>query len=72
MQDDKAKFDEAGAMILAVNNNTVAAHQGYCEKSGFTFPILADADLKVAKAYGADSSACTAPSRRRRTRPRWW
>jgi peroxiredoxin len=54
LQDDKAKFDEAGAMILAVNNNTVAAHQGYCEKSGFTFPILADADLKVAKAYGAE------------------
>ena len=41
-------------MILAVNNNTVAAHQGYCEKKGFTFPILADEDLEMAKAYGAE------------------
>lgn len=42
-------------MILAVNNNTVAAHQGYCAKKGFTFPILADVDLTMAKAYGAEN-----------------
>jgi len=30
LQDDKDKFDKAGALILGVNNNTVDAHQGYC------------------------------------------
>jgi peroxiredoxin len=54
LQADKAKFDQAGALILGVNNNSVAAHQSYCRKKGFGFPILADVDLAVAKAYGAE------------------
>jgi peroxiredoxin len=54
LQVDKARFDEAGAMILAVNNNTVDAHRGYCEKAGFSFPIAADTTLDVARAYGAE------------------
>jgi len=37
-----------------VNNNTVEAHQAYCAKKGFSFPLLADPDLAVAKAYGAE------------------
>ena len=41
-------------MILAVNNNTVTAHQAYCDKAGFAFAILADVDLAAAKAYGAE------------------
>ena len=41
-------------MILAVNNNTAAAHQAYCDQAGFAFPILADVDLSAAKAYGAE------------------
>lgn len=41
-------------MILGVNNNSVEAHQGYCSKKGFTFPILADRDLSMSKAYGAE------------------
>jgi peroxiredoxin len=54
LQDDKAKFDRANAMILAINNNTVEAHQAYCAKKGFTFPFLADPDLQVARLYGAE------------------
>jgi peroxiredoxin len=54
LQVDKAEFDEAGGMILAVNNNNVDAHRGYCVKKGFSFPILADEDLAIAKAYGAE------------------
>lgn len=41
-------------MILGVNNNTAQAHQRFCEKRGFTFPLLADTDLGVSKAYGAE------------------
>ena len=59
MQDDKDRFDRANAMILAVNNNTVAAHQDYCRKKGFAFPLLSDPDLKIAKAYGAEKGGRT-------------
>jgi peroxiredoxin len=59
LQDDKAKFDAAGALVLGVNNNTAEAHQGYCQKAGFSFPILADLDLAVAKAYGAEKGGRT-------------
>lgn len=55
MQDDKAKFDRAGAQILGVNSATVEAHQTYCRRKGFEFPILADTDLAVSRAYGACS-----------------
>ena len=59
MQDDKAKFDAADARVLAVNNNSAEAHQGYCEKAGFSFPILADVDLTMARAYGAEKGGRT-------------
>jgi peroxiredoxin len=59
LQDDKDKFDKAGALILGVNNNTVDAHQGYCRKAGFSFPILADEDLAMARAYGAEKGGRT-------------
>jgi peroxiredoxin Q/BCP len=54
LQDDKAKFEKANAMILGVNNNSVQAHQAYCGKRGFTFPILSDPELRMSKAYGAE------------------
>lgn len=56
LQADKAKFDRANAMILAVNNNTVDAHRGYCEQKGFSFRILSDPELRMAKAYGAEKN----------------
>ena len=59
MQDDKDKFDRAGALILGVNNNSVDAHEGYCRKKGFGFPILADIDLAMARAYGAEKGGRT-------------
>ena len=59
MQDDKERFDRANAMILAVNNNTVEAHQAYCKKRGFTFPLLSDPDLRIARAYGAEKGGRT-------------
>jgi peroxiredoxin len=59
LQDDKDKFDAAGALLLGVNNNSVEAHQGYCQKAGFSFPILADVDLAMARAYGVEKGGRT-------------
>lgn len=48
------KFDTAGAAILGVNNAGAVAHASYCAKFGFGFPILADEQLAMSKAYGAE------------------
>jgi peroxiredoxin Q/BCP len=53
LQDDKAKFDRAGALILGVNSAPVGAHQKYCQRMGFEFPLLADSTLEVSRAFGA-------------------
>ena len=54
LQVDKVRFEKAHAIVLGVNNNSAQAHQSYCEKRGWTLPILSDADLQMSKAYGAE------------------
>lgn len=54
LRDDQEKFDLAKAQILGINPAAVDAHQKFCTGFGFKFPILSDAELKVAKAYGAE------------------
>ncbi len=54
MRDDKARFEKAGALIFGVNDGAPDAHQKYCDKFDFNFPLLSDPDLAVSKAYGAE------------------
>lgn len=54
MRDDKAKFDKANAVILGVNEAPPDAHQKYCTKFSFNFPLLSDRDLAVSKSYKAE------------------
>jgi peroxiredoxin len=53
LEADKDKFADIGAGILAINPASVEAHDKYCDKKGFTFPLLSDPGRKVAKAYQA-------------------
>ncbi len=53
LEADKEKFAEIGADILAINPASVESHDKYCDKKGFTFPLLSDPGRKVAKAYQA-------------------
>ena len=53
LRDDKDKFDRAGALIFGVNPGTLDSHKKFCDGFGFSFPLLADPELKVAQAYGA-------------------
>jgi peroxiredoxin len=47
------EFDEVAAKVLALSPQSVASHDGFSEKQGgFAFPLLADVDKKVGKAYG--------------------
>ena len=42
-----------GARILGVSTQDQASHQRFTSKYGLTFPLLADTDQSVARAYGA-------------------
>lgn len=41
------------AFVLAMNPASVKAHDNYCDKKGFGFPILSDPDRKTIAAFGA-------------------
>ena len=48
--DDFAKVD---AQILAISPQSVESHEGFsCKQGGFAFPLLADEDKEVGRAYG--------------------
>jgi len=53
LEADKDLFAGIGADILAINPASVEAHDKYCDKKGFTFPLLSDPGRKIAKAYQA-------------------
>ena len=48
-----SQFAEAGAAILGVSPDPVDSHAKFAGKYSLNFPLLADTDKAVAKAYGA-------------------
>lgn len=50
---DIGEFSEVQAQVLAVSPQSVDSHEGFATKQGgFAFPLLADADKTVGRAYG--------------------
>jgi len=50
---DIGDFSEVNAQILALSPQDVESHEGFSAKQGgFAFPLLADTDKQVGKAYG--------------------
>ncbi|MEO7557103.1 MAG: peroxiredoxin [Acidimicrobiales bacterium] len=50
---DVDAFAEAGAQVLAISPQSVASHDEFASKQGgFAFPLLADEDKAVGRAYG--------------------
>ena len=48
-----AEFDEVDARLLAISPQSVESHDGFAaDQGGFAFPLLADADKAVGRAYG--------------------
>jgi peroxiredoxin Q/BCP len=46
-------FDDVGAQLLAISPQSVESHEGFsCKQGGFAFPLLADEEKTVGKAYG--------------------
>jgi len=52
LRDNIFAFRDVGAVILGVSVDDVASHKEFAEEYSLPFPILADADKKVATRYG--------------------
>jgi len=51
-RDERPAFDKQDAVILGVSFDDLASHAKFIEKYRLSFPLLSDADKKVATAYG--------------------
>lgn len=52
-QQDLPKYIAQNVQILGVSADDVDSHAEFCESEGLKFPLLADTDGKVSKAYGS-------------------
>ena len=53
LRDHNQEIRNKGAAILGVSTQDAASHQRFTEKYGLNFPLVADTDGAVARAYGA-------------------
>ena len=49
---DIGAFRELGATLLAISPQGVESHDEFARQLGLAFPLLADTDMAVARAYG--------------------
>lgn len=49
---DMSAFDALDAQVLGISPQGVTSHQAFSDKEGLAFPLLADVDKAVFKAYG--------------------
>ncbi len=56
LRDANALIAEKGAAILGVSAQGESSHRKFADKYSLNFPLLADSDLSVAKAYGVAGS----------------
>ena len=52
-QRDLDKYEARNAQILGVSVDDVDSHREFCDSEGLEFPLLADTDGQVSKAYGS-------------------
>lgn len=45
------RFRRAGAEVLGVSRDSVKSHANFCEKQGFRFDLVSDADEALCKAF---------------------
>lgn len=52
-QQDFSKYQARNAQIIGVSADDVQSHEAFCDATGVEFPLLADTDGSVSKAYGS-------------------
>ncbi|WP_034591902.1 peroxiredoxin [Hamadaea tsunoensis] len=55
-RDSYEDFTEAGAQVVGISSDSVAAHDKFARKHGLPFTLVADADGTVRKAYGVSAA----------------
>jgi peroxiredoxin Q/BCP len=55
-RDSHDAFAEAGAQVIGVSSDSVAAHDRFAKKHGLPFILVADEDGAVRSAYGVQAS----------------
>ncbi len=53
LRDAEPAFEKLDAAVLGISGDSVASHKKFVEKFSLPFPLLADFDKKVIKAYGS-------------------
>lgn len=51
-RDAYAKYNDANALVVGINNGTVASHKAFATKNHLPFTLLSDPDNKVLSSYG--------------------
>jgi thioredoxin-dependent peroxiredoxin len=51
-RDDYSRFVEAGIAVLGASTDNIRSHQKFTEKFSLPFPLLADVEGTLAKAFG--------------------
>jgi len=49
---DYKKFQKEGIEIIGISPDDVDSHKKFCEKMGIKYPLLADVEKQVSKAFG--------------------
>ncbi len=54
-RDSWNRYEEAGARVYGVSMDDVESHRAFAEEHELPFPLLADVDGSLARAYGVDT-----------------
>ncbi|MGY6528898.1 MAG: peroxiredoxin [Cyanobacterium sp.] len=52
-QRDLAEYEKRNTQIVGISVDDVQSHEDFCDSEGLKFPLLADTNGKVSKAYGS-------------------
>jgi peroxiredoxin Q/BCP len=55
-RDDSAAFAALGAVVVGVSTDTIESHKSFTETEKLNFPLLSDADGKIAAKFGVDTT----------------
>jgi peroxiredoxin Q/BCP len=48
------RYEKAGVAVVGISTDDVAAHAAFAQQHQLPFPLLADTDAAIARAYGVD------------------
>src|SRR5258707_3985698 len=51
-RDADHEMQKRGVVVLGISADTIASHQKFADKYGWSFPLLADTDTTVSQLYG--------------------